>query len=56
MIIKGYEDKTKAILNLSALNLGKYLIHVNSRDRGLSFVLNKVGFREPLNSCILFRK
>jgi len=55
MIIKGYEDKTKAILNLSALNLGKYLIHVNSRDRGLSFVLNKVGFREPLNSFFLSR-
>jgi FkbM family methyltransferase len=55
LIIKGYEDKTKAILNLSPLNLGKYLIHVNSNDRGLSFVLNKLGFREPLNSFFLSR-
>jgi len=40
MIIKDYETKTKAISNLSALNLGKCLIHINIRDRGMSFVLS----------------
>jgi FkbM family methyltransferase len=55
LVIKGYEDKTKAVLNLSPLSLGRYLINVNSKDRGLSFVLNKIGFREPLNSFFLSR-
>jgi len=43
------------VLNISALNLVKHLIHVNSQYKGLSFVLNKLGFREPLNSLFLSR-